>query len=104
MYWLFIGVIFCSQEADSIVVEYAGLVQNVGGGPLFTSLLLSLVRGGSILGVRSLFTELAFVGLPRMHAVILGGHATKIHFCICVKFPDLLVVMLEEYCCHASFE
>ena len=44
MYWLFIGVIFCSQEADFIVVECAGLVQNVGRGPMFTSLLLSLAR------------------------------------------------------------
>ena len=43
MYWLFIGVIFCSQEADFIVVE-CGLVQNVGRGPVFTSLLLSLAR------------------------------------------------------------
>ena len=88
MYWLFIGVIFCSQEADFIVVECAGLVQNVGRGPVFTSLLLSLARwqhlGGEVpvyrAGLRRVTTDAC--GDP-------GGLATKIHFCICVKFPAL---------------
>ena len=70
MYWLFIGVIFCSQEADSIVVG-CGFVQNVGRGPIFTSLLLSLVRwqhlGGEVpvyrAGLRRVTTD-AF-GDPR---------------------------------------
>ena len=82
------------------MVEYAGLVQNVGGGPLFTSLLLSLVRWQHLGGEVPVYRA----GLRRVTTDAFGDPRGTCHQDTFLHLCEISSSLSGCVSCHASFK